>query len=787
MERMHPRESIQAKLLRSFAFQSAAVLALAFSAIMILDWHRASRDLGDMEDGIRAGLSAKGQTLTRNLSLVIRPLAEDNAIASIREIVDSLADQDPDIAYAAYLDGDMRPWAFRSKLAYGKDADMRTILRDSMALWASRARTAQSRTWMAADGEIFEFAAPIAVSSSGNQGVVRVGLDTRAMQSALRNANEHVWQNRKLTFGIFLAAAICAFVLSLTFSRFQAGRLTRPVLDLAALAQRIAGGDYDAEFNVRSEGEFALLAETFESMRRKIQAYTHKLESLVAEKVRQIGDLLENVDQGLFTFNLDLSVNPDHSARACSVLRLDRLEGKSLEEILRMTPEQARAFRDWVDVVQREHALKRWTKLSRLSPVREIILDDGKGAGYIVEIAYRKIMDTDGRIKIMALAEDVTEKRALVRRLDEEKVRHERRVKIILGVAGNGQEAISEFVKDTGRRLDSMVEALLPGEKDWKRRIFFDCHTIKGNAGGFGFEALAKSAQDLESQLANFQREPDSPFLVSVQDSLRCMDEERCKIGEVYRMLYGSLEKPSIRLDPDKVDRLMELAVKAKPSADPAAWRELVASIQTLHYRKLSTLTGKYQDLLAQAAEKLGKEADFLVEPADAEVEPALILRVDEALVHILRNCLAHGIEDPEIRAKRGKGKGCIKLSYSRTAKGGHVFSIQDDGNGIDGESLANGAVALGLITPQEAAALSPKEKIHLIFKSGLSTSPEADSISGRGQGMAIAWERVRAEDGELGVETWAGVGTRFTISLPDRQVQTAPAGILAKGFPIAT
>jgi len=93
--------------------------------------------------------------------------------------------------------------------------------------------------------------------------------------------------------------------------------------------------------------------------------------------------------------------------------------------------------------------------------------------------------------------------------------------------------------------------------------------------------------------------------------------------------------------------------------------------------------------------------------------------------------------------------------------------------------------VALGLLTSQQAARLDPKEKVQLIFQAGLSTAPKADTLSGRGQGMAIAWEKIRDEGGELTVETWAGIGTRFILALPD--TTSSPAEILAKSVPITT
>jgi chemotaxis protein histidine kinase CheA len=78
-------------------------------------------------------------------------------------------------------------------------------------------------------------------------------------------------------------------------------------------------------------------------------------------------------------------------------------------------------------------------------------------------------------------------------------------------------------------------------------------------------------------------------------------------------------------------------------------------------------------------------------------------------------------------------------------------------------------------------------EQVQLIFKSGLSTALEADIISGRGQGLAIAWEKVRAEGGELTVECKAGVGTRFTIVMPEPLPEGSHPETLAKGLSVTT
>ncbi len=735
---------------------------------MALDWRRATRDLREVESNIRTDLQTKGKSRVENLNLVLRSLLEDNAIASIRDIVDSLVSRDPEIAYAAYLDEARRPWAFKSRMDYGLNAGIRESLDDSMSLWSSRTETLQSRPWNSSDGEIIEFAMPVTLQEE-KRGVVRLGLETGRMRSALNAARERVWQNRLLTLAVFFGAALSAFFLSLILSRLHSARLTRPVMELSDAAKRMAEGDYHTPVAAQGEGEIALLADIFETLRVKMQAYTQRLESLVAEKVRHIRDLLENVDQGLFTFNPDLTVNGDHSARACSILRLETLEGKSLAEVLRMDSKQTEAFLTWYAIVERDHARWRWEKLSKLAPVQEIVVPDEVGAPRTIAIEYRKIHGPGGNLlRILVLAQDVTEKRAFENRLAEERVRHENRVRAIIGIAGQPEEIIAAFLKDMTLRLEAIEDACKNRPPEWKRLAFFECHTLKGDAGSFGFEGLGSAAQEMEAQLQIADPEsPEAPIPLATERALDNLWAEAGKIEEIFRMISGSLQTPQIRLDLKKVERLEQLAQRTGKNRTEEGMDALLAECRSLRYRRFDELTHKYRELVTRGSEKLGKDADFVVTPGDIELDPALVSRIDEALVHIFRNTLAHGIESREIRSLRGKGRGLIEFSYSRSPQA-HVFSVRDDGGGIHTDALVKRAVALKLLAQGEIHSLSQEEKLNLIFKPNLSTAAEADSLSGRGQGMAIAWERVREEGGTLKVTSEFGIGTRFTLTLPE-------------------
>jgi two-component system chemotaxis sensor kinase CheA len=193
----------------------------------------------------------------------------------------------------------------------------------------------------------------------------------------------------------------------------------------------------------------------------------------------------------------------------------------------------------------------------------------------------------------------------------------------------------------------------------------------------------------------------------------------------------------------------------------------LVASCRRISHRSFLSLSTKYRDLVENAASKAGKEVEFLIFPPELEMDHQSLAKIDEALVHLFRNAVAHGIESSEERARGRKGKGKIEFNCSVGRDGSHVFSIEDNGPGIDVAALSAKAVKEGLISEAALAAMSEKEKLGLVFSPGLSTSSVSDSLSGRGLGMAIAADCVRAAGGNIFLESWPGQGTRFTIATP--------------------
>jgi two-component system chemotaxis sensor kinase CheA len=139
-----------------------------------------------------------------------------------------------------------------------------------------------------------------------------------------------------------------------------------------------------------------------------------------------------------------------------------------------------------------------------------------------------------------------------------------------------------------------------------------------------------------------------------------------------------------------------------------------------------------------------------------------------DPLVHLIRNCIDHGIEKPAERLKKGKPpKGKISIDVSQKSTNEVEILISDDGAGFNLEKIKSSAVKLGVLSQTDSENMSDTEIISLTFLSGISSSPIITHTSGRGLGLAIVLEKVEKLTGNISVESLPDVGTTFKIRLP--------------------
>jgi two-component system chemotaxis sensor kinase CheA len=190
--------------------------------------------------------------------------------------------------------------------------------------------------------------------------------------------------------------------------------------------------------------------------------------------------------------------------------------------------------------------------------------------------------------------------------------------------------------------------------------------------------------------------------------------------------------------------------------------RENALSIRML---PIGSTFGKFNRLVRDLSNELGKEVELVTDGGETELDKNVLEKLNDPLVHIIRNCIDHGIEKPESRVQKNKPR-TGKILLSALHSGTHVLiTIKDDGAGLNKENIFKKALENGIVA--EGSTLTEKDIYNLIFKAGFSTAKEITNVSGRGVGLDVVKTAIESLRGSVDVESKPGDGTTITLKLP--------------------
>ena len=244
----------------------------------------------------------------------------------------------------------------------------------------------------------------------------------------------------------------------------------------------------------------------------------------------------------------------------------------------------------------------------------------------------------------------------------------------------------------------------------------------------------------------------------------------------------------SIRVDVGLLDKLMTLVgelvlarnqiVQFSTTQEDAAFlgtvqrlnlltTELQAGVMKTRMQPIGNVWGKFPRLVRDLAVACGKQVRIDMDGQETELDKTIIEAIRDPLTHMVRNAVDHGIEPPAERVARGKPAEGRLLLHAFHEGGKVIIEITDDGGGIDPARVRDKAVRAGLVSPEQAARMSDRELVNLVFLPGFSTADRVTQFSGRGVGMDVVRTNIEKIGGTVDIESRLGRGTTVRMKIP--------------------
>jgi two-component system chemotaxis sensor kinase CheA len=272
------------------------------------------------------------------------------------------------------------------------------------------------------------------------------------------------------------------------------------------------------------------------------------------------------------------------------------------------------------------------------------------------------------------------------------------------------------------------------------------------------------------SEIVTAQREVETSAapqaeLQSVRVSIEQMDALLNLVGELV------IERARLERGVRKVAELNGNGIAEELQGVTERVSRIVSQLQEALTRTrmvpLNVVFARFPRLVRELARSMNKRVQLKIEGEDTEIDRALVEKLNECLVHLIRNAIDHGIEPPDERTAAGKPpEGLIEISASQS-EGSVIVVVRDDGRGIDPNKIRRKAIERGLLTEEQASSLSDDDAIQFIFRSGFSTKEEVSEVSGRGVGMDAVKAAMEQIGGTIDLHSQIGAGTTVTLRLP--------------------
>ncbi|MGP5490544.1 ATP-binding protein [Psychrobacter celer] len=507
---------------------------------------------------------------------------------------------------------------------------------------------------------------------------------------------------------------------------------------------------------------------------------------------RETQEIMETVNTGLFLLDKDLKIGQQHSRALNGIIGADNLAGENFTSVLRgrISDKDLNTTKQFIEQLYNPRVKEKL--VDSLNPLHKVMLHnagENKGAdSRFLDFKFSRVYDKKDIARILVNVNDVSDAVYLEQRLEKERSQNDMQIEMLTTILNVNPKIINEFIANTDAHINKMNNILKnPGSSQYEletklKAIYREMHSLKGEASALKLHSFTKIASDAEDKLHALQNQGQLsgndflPLAVHLDDLLS-LSNTIATLGERINRSEPAASKPATTSTTALSDAVAQqsrpLAESTAPKSQPTSLSIGNISLDGGQDIDLSDDAGEdqlsfYRDFAKDIAARQGKQVQLNSHTlTQVNIPEHLAKPIKEIGIQLLRNAVVHGVEAPSVRHSLGK-ETAGKIDLEVQDNGQEVMLIvQDDGQGIDYDSIRHKLVAENHVDNEAASQLTHSDLLKQLFSSGFSTKEDTDEDGGRGVGLDIIKSLVKDYDGKLNVNSERGKMTRFVITLP--------------------
>ncbi|MGB3467740.1 MAG: nitrate- and nitrite sensing domain-containing protein, partial [Cyclobacteriaceae bacterium] len=540
-----------------------------------------------------------------------------------------------------------------------------------------------------------------------------------------------------------LLVGVLAFLLTWTI----ATNLLNNVERLENFTRKVSAGDLSRKVRINSKDELGQYARTFNKMiteinksHKALRRARDKMKVLYEDTYKQSEVILENVQQGIFLLDKDFKISNQYSKATEDIFDNGFIAGENFANFMRplVIPRDLEALEMFMRHLFNEDMDEE--VVNQLNPVEEVKIftdNDGNINTKYVRILFSRVIRDDKIQNILVTVSDETESVLLQQHIDENEANKKLETEQLLSILKIDPSLLRGFLFNSRKGLRSISEEYeLNGDKDMSQLLDFTfrtIHNIKGNASHTGLQIVTDKLHNIE-------------------DSIMALKGKSVKGNDFLSLLYEMDEVDKILIYMSELLRKVADIYKNFPTTGHVVSNILV--IDSL------------EKGLHRISKEIGKDVNFDFDNESNLVIPDhYITPFKDVMIQLIRNSLAHGIEDRAERIAQGKiEKGTISITLDESDSNEILIAYFDDGRGLDLKKIQESAISRGIIPGKLE---SDKKILELLFKSGFSTADEIDEYAGRGEGLGLVKSIIEEHNGSFTINSESRKFFEMVIRFP--------------------